>query len=571
MNIDAMNIDAMNIDAMNIDAMNIPSVNIGSVYNIFDQALATYPSITPLDTPKNLEDVLTDENLTILDYFRGQIFSLDDFLTLFYSGNKEYFGFSRSNRSHPVFNLANHTHTPLERSTRTFSLYSEVLNGYSTKKGLFNTNLKPTKLMQLRKEVMQLQKLGQFSGHTFASSWSEVEQMLLLQSQFQTLLLAQTLPTYIICEMHMHVLFRCITLSGYTHTMRFRFLVNIPVARILARQGVIWSSVSSGNVDSSNVLVNENITMNVGSTGAVGVNNAFLNHGNNNEGNVLGGVGKSSGKYCHHCSAEMKGHESAKCCHRCCVEMKGRESAKCCHRCKNVACCCAEMKGHENEMTMICYRCRDMECCCVEMELTENEMTMICYRCKCMDCCCVEMEMIKNEMTMICYRCRGMECGKCVNKILHLESINEIGKYMEKFLKGEIRNETYSVDTVAALSAQIIDFQKLCPNSECITLLLQLYLKIVVLIQRGAFTETELENVKIKLAAAENDSKILHDPFLLKQYMDEMSKGINAISLKMSFTAPLLEIKPMYLKYILKYGLPENLVFDAYLLRECES
>ena len=394
---------------MNLNPLNVPSINIASVYNIFDPTIATFPSNTPLDEKKNLEDVLTDENLTILDMYGGgggKLFSLDDFLTLFFAGNKQYFGFSESNRGHAVFKLGNHTHTSFGGNTRAFSLYSVVLNGYCTRKGLFHTNLVPTKLMQLRKEVFLLQRLGQFRGHTFSTSMDEVEQLLSMQPPFQSLLHVKTKPEFLNCELYMHVLFRSITFSGYTHTIRFRFLVRMPVINVLRHQAYsLYDYMDMSGVDMSGVDV-------------------------------------------------------------------------------------------------FCYRCMESSCFCIDHGLDADG---------------IDIGMVDGNGL-----CRI--CDATVSNVLQLESITQIGQYVDKYLKGEITVGDVSAEKVSQLSSQILKLEGMCPNIDCISVLLRLYAKLVLLIQQCVVKDVEVMDLNLKLAALENDSNILHNPILLQSYIDEMNK-----------------------------------------------
>jgi hypothetical protein len=442
---------------IDLESLHIPNVYIASVYNLLDKTLATTPSCLPLPlfpsssttkvdleedaggefgassslTPSVLSDIVPQsENLTILDCFRGRIFLLEDFQSLFYYPNKSAFGFAPAKKMHPALSLASQTFTSLKK-TRFFSLYSAVLEGYCTQKNITVANLTPTKLIQLRREIFAFPTLREFKGQCFASSWDEIEQLLLQEQTFQRALHAKKPPRFVTCECYFHAVFKSITLNGYTHTTRFRYLVRIPLEPILKRQGVVWSSMFSD--------------------------------------------------YCH-------------------VRPK-----------VNVDNCSS-------------------------------------------DCC-------ESEI--------GNSSPSC--DIFDHDYIRQIGTYMEMYLKGKICDATdFNQEHVSALTSQILSLELLCPDFECLRTILMLYVKILSLILYGKFTENELVELRAKLAAAEKDSKILHDPTLLKEYIDEMNRGMK-LQLDVQFTAPLLEIDPLYLKYICQYGIPPNLVFDPILLKELEG
>jgi hypothetical protein len=160
-----------------------------------------------------------------------------------------------------------------------------------------------------------------------------------------------------------------------------------------------------------------------------------------------------------------------------------------------------------------------------------------------------------NETSSTVFASKNVQLYDMVNKmkdLLVLYTANDIGT-----LNAKLSNSTY-VSYSRFLSIPYPTDK----NAELVRITL---LQVLMALKKMLVAYNELIGLQQMYQACENRCKILDDMTLLKEYLDKLVNSVRATSIFGDFgiTTKTATVNPDYIAYIIKYGYPENGVFDT--------
>jgi|LauGreSuBDMM15SN_2_FD.fasta_scaffold11230_3 hypothetical protein len=160
-----------------------------------------------------------------------------------------------------------------------------------------------------------------------------------------------------------------------------------------------------------------------------------------------------------------------------------------------------------------------------------------------------------NETSVTVFASKNVQLYDAVGKLkdlLILYTTNDIGA-----LNAKLTNASY-----IALSRILSIPSPTDKNGELVRLTA---LQLLMALKKMLVAYNELLGLQEMYIACENRCKILDDMTLLKEYLDKLVNSVRATSIFGDFgiTTKTATVNPDYLAYILKYGYPEDGVFDT--------
>jgi predicted transcriptional regulator with HTH domain len=156
------------------------------------------------------------------------------------------------------------------------------------------------------------------------------------------------------------------------------------------------------------------------------------------------------------------------------------------------------------------------------------------------------------------------------NNLLNNNTIVEINTYLLHYLsvKYDPTDVTYiNLDTYNMMKIRLIQLSELMDKNCCFYNIIEIYKNILDAIKNAFDVKLDLQSQMIGCEQYKQDSKILHDPTLLKDYITQLNNSMLTL-FSINIQSPLLNIKPQYAIYHERYGIPSNLEYDPELLEE---
>jgi hypothetical protein len=170
-----------------------------------------------------------------------------------------------------------------------------------------------------------------------------------------------------------------------------------------------------------------------------------------------------------------------------------------------------------------------------------------------------------NQFPLLIHNGASNKCD--LTNIINNYSIKQINAFLD-FLKDDKYDEVLTQLSTDETQKILYGLHVLkTTTSECFTNIITIYENIFLTIKYFYFLYGELLNNQKQFDKYKADSEILNDITKLKEYINKMQLNLNSVTV-VAIESAKLNIKPEYLVYIQRYGVPYKTIFDKVLLQE---
>jgi len=188
---------------------------------------------------------------------------------------------------------------------------------------------------------------------------------------------------------------------------------------------------------------------------------------------------------------------------------------------------------------------------------------------------------ILNKVSLLLEKCDSSCCGGCgcgdshcncdlYNTLFKSDAITRINEYVMSYVSTIYDDTDISIpiDIYDELNAELVCLEDLfhCDPSCCFFNVIDIYRNMLKIVKSAFDNKNLAKTTLINSQQWQQDSITLHDPTKLQEFINSLNKSFFLLDL--GITSSKATLKPQYKMYHQLYGIPPNLEYDPYLMKE---
>jgi hypothetical protein len=188
---------------------------------------------------------------------------------------------------------------------------------------------------------------------------------------------------------------------------------------------------------------------------------------------------------------------------------------------------------------------------------------------------------ILNKVSLLLEKCDSSCCGGCgcgdshcncelYDTLFKSDSITRINEYVMSYVSTiyDDTDTSIPIDIYDELNAGLVCLEDLfhCDPSCCFFNVIEIYRNMLKIVKSAFDNKNLAKTTLINSEKWQQDSITLHDPAKLQEFINSLNKSFFLLDL--GITSSKATLKPQYKMYHQLYGIPPNLEYDPYLMKE---